>query len=63
MRRGAALSLLLLLLLAAPASADLALTARAPRAGQIVLRLHATAGTPATVTDLLTGATRTFTVN
>jgi lysophospholipase L1-like esterase len=60
-RRGAALSLLLLLLLAAPASADLTLTARAPRAGQIVLRVHGTPGAPATVTDRLTGATRTFT--
>jgi lysophospholipase L1-like esterase len=59
--RGCALSLLLFVLLAAPASADLSLRASAGQAGRIALRVHAQPGVEVVLNDELTGATRSFT--
>ncbi len=61
MSRGAALSLLLFVLLAAPASADLSLRASAGQTGRIALRVHAQPGVEVVLNDELTGATRSFT--
>jgi lysophospholipase L1-like esterase len=61
LRRGAALSLLAFVALAAPAYADLSLRASARVPGRIALRVHAAPGTQVEVKDGLTGATRSFT--
>jgi lysophospholipase L1-like esterase len=60
-RRGAALSLLLFVLLAGPAYADLSVRASARVPGRIALRVHAEPGVEVVVKDELTGATRSFT--